>query len=271
MTEFSYSAISENEYSVDYRVTDAQGNELFTKQNSLKCVGNNAYEYTYGKNTYLIETQDDKVIVTDKLDNKSYTINYSDYIDSNDNPDIFKQNILKIPADILIFISKNPLSLSYGTKTKENQGYCRVDEKAIDIGRITKTNSDKELNEAFITIIIHELGHYIDNPNLSEDDKDIISMNEEFLRIYNEELNEFAKNHSTEEQQIMLQFNGIGYQSKSPETQVKRSAAETLAESNMITNTNSKSWTSSRSYYLQRYFPRTIAFASRLIQERLQK
>jgi len=271
LTEFSYSAISENEYSVDYRVTDAQGNELFTKQNSLKCVGNNAYEYTYGKNTYLIETQDDKVIVTDKLDNKSYTINYSDYIDSNDNPDIFKQNILKIPADILIFISKNPLSLSYGTKTKENQGYCRVDEKAIDIGRITKTNSDKELNEAFITIIIHELGHYIDNPNLSEDDKDIISMNEEFLRIYNEELNEFAKNHSTEEQQIMLQFNGIGYQSKSPETQVKRSAAETLAESNMITNTNSKSWTSSRSYYLQRYFPKTIAFASKLIQERLQK
>ena len=270
LTEFSYSATGENEYSVDYRITDALGKEFFKKHTELKQIDNNRFEYTNDNKIYLLETQDNKVIVTDKSDNKSYILNYDDYIGNDDNPDIFKQNILKIPADILIFIVKNPLSLSYGTKTLDNQGYCRANKKAIDIGNITKTDSDKELNDAFITIITHELAHYIDNPDLSEDNKDILSMNEEFLAVYKEELQAFYKNHSTEEQLIMLQFNGIGYMSKSPETQIKRSASESFAESNMIRNTNSKNWTSSRSYYLQRYFPKTIAFASKLIQERLQ-
>lgn len=271
LTEFSYSAIGENEYSVDYRITDVQGKELFEKHTKLKQIDNNKFEYTNNNKTFLLEKQDDKVVVTDKSNNKSYTLNYNDYIESDNNPNIFKQSILKIPVDILIFIIKNPLSLSYGTKTRDNQGYCRADHKAIDIGTITKTDSEKELNEAFITIIIHELGHYIDNPDLSEDEKDILSLNEEFQKIYKEELQEFIKNHSSEEMLVICQFNGIGYRGKSPETQAKRSATETLAESNMITNTNSKNWTSSRSYYLQRYFPRTIAFASKLINERIQK
>ena len=269
LTEFSYSAVNENEYRLDYKVTDENGKEVFIKHVELKNAGNNKYEYIKDGKAFLIEASDDKVVITDESDNKSYTLNYNDYIDNENNPDIFRQNILKIPADILIFISKNPLSLSYGSAAPENQGYCRVDTKAIDIGTITNTNTDEELNNAFITIIIHELGHYINNPNLSKDNNDLLSMKEEFHRVYKEELAEFYRNHSTEEQLILRQFNGIGFSQKSRESQVKRSSDETLAESNMITSTNSKSWTSCRSYYLQRYFPRTIALAAKLIQERL--
>lgn len=270
LTEFSYSAISDNEYNLDYKITDKAGNVIFTRQSKVAKVGDNLYEYTKDDKTYTVETKDDKVIITDKSDNKSYTINYSDFIDNENNPDIFKQNILRIPADILIFLSKNPLSLSYGTKVKDNQGLCRVQEKAIDIGTITIAKCENELNNAFITILVHEVGHYINNPDLSDDNKDILSMNEDFLKVYRQELEDFKNNHSAEEQMFILQFNGIGYDKKSAETQLKRSSDETFAESNMITNTNSKSWTSARSYYLQRYFPRTIAFAQRLLQERIQ-
>ena len=98
-----------------------------------------------------------------------------------------------------------------------------------------------------------------------------MSLNQDLQKIYKEELAEFSKHHSTEEQMIMFSFNGIGFQSKSPETANKRSSTETFAESNMVTNTNSKGWTLSRSYYLQRYFPKTIAFAQELLQKRLQK
>ena len=268
-TEFSYSIANENEFSLDYTITDKNGDKVFERYQTLKKISNNVYEFTKDGKNYNLESQDDKIVITDKTTNETYEIKYADYIDVNDNPDMFKQNILQIPADILIFISKNPLSLSYGTKTRDNQGLCRAENKAIDIGTITKTNSEQELNAAFMTIIIHELGHYIDNPNLSEDNNDILSMNEDFLRIYREELEEFNRNHTSEEQMIMMQFNGIGYQNKSHETQLKRSASESFAEFNMLANTNSKSWTSSRSYYLQRYFPKTLARAQELLNARI--
>ena len=71
-----------------------------------------------------------------------------------------------------------------------------------------------------------------------------------------------------EEQTFILQFNGIGYAGKSPEEQRTRTISEVFAESNMASSTNSKSWTAVRSYYLQRYFPRTIAKAQELLAGR---
>ena len=269
ITDFSYTTLDNNEYTFQYKITDKDGNQVFSRQIELTQIGENLYEYKKDNKTYQIKINSEQCEVTDKSDNTSYVFNYSDYIKDEDNPEIFKQNILNIPADILIYLTQKPLSLSYGRIARDNQGYNRAEEKAIDIGKITKTNSETELNEAFITILIHELGHYIDNPDLNDNNSDILSLNEDLSKIYKEELEEFNKNSSTEEQRIMLQFNEIGFKQKSKSTRNKRTLSEVFAESNMVSLTNSKSWTAARSYYLQRYFPRTIAKAQELLSSRI--
>lgn len=273
-TEFEYVSLPDQGYKLKYNIesnaSDKNGKTiLFNKEAKLAKIEDNVYEYEYNGNIYQITIEFDKCTIQDKSNNTEHVFKYSDYIKEEDNPQMFIQNILNIPADTLVFLSNRTLSLSYGTKTRDNQGICKVDEPAIDIGTITKTNSESELNEAFITILIHELGHYIDNPDLSDENCDILSMDNEFKKIYEEELREFNNTHSTEEQNIIRQFNGIGFAGKTQETQEKRARSEVFAESNMISNTNSKEWTSARSYYLQRYFPKTIAKAQELLSQRI--
>ena len=52
-----------------------------------------------------------------------------------------------------------------------------------------------ELNNSFMTILLHELGHYIDNTESGARTTDVLSQNEDFIKIYKEELEEFKKTH----------------------------------------------------------------------------
>lgn len=270
VSEFSYSFLSDDEYSLNYTITDPQGNKILQRERTLKKLDDNHFEYSENGHTYSIEKNDNQVTIIDKADNRSYSINLGDYVPSDGNPDMIKQNIHRVPADILIFLSQNPLRLSYGVKqgpesVKDNQGKRRSDEQAVDIGTITQTHSEKELNDSFMTILLHELGHFIDNTDSGELSSEFLSQNEDMVKIYREELEEFNRHHTIEEQLIFYQFNGVGYAGKSPHAQFEATMTELFAESNMASSTNSKSWTASRSYYLQRYFPRTIAKAQELL------
>ena len=271
LSEFSYSVLGNDEYNLEYTITDSQGNKILQRERTLKKLDDNHFEYSENGHAYSIEMNDNQVTITDKSDNKSYSMNLDDYILNDGNPDLIRENIHKIPADILVFLTQNPLRLSYAASgdigPKDNQGLRRSDEQAIDIGTITM-HPEGELNNSFMTILLHELGHYIDNTESGARTTDVLSQNEDFIKIYKEELEEFNRNHTVEEQTFILQFNGIGYAGKSPEEQRTRTISEVFAESNMASSTNSKSWTAVRSYYLQRYFPRTIAKAQELLAGR---
>ena len=107
---------------------------------------------------------------------------------------------------------------------------------------------------------MHEFGHYIDGSILEA----YISGNEDFIKCWEEEFENFKKNHTSQEQDMISYFSGSGKDAAT-------GREETVAETHMLLNTFSKGSTAERAYYLQRYFPKTVALVADLLSKTLKQ
>ena len=258
-----------NEYELDYEISNPNGENpeiIYSKHQSLKQLDENNYVYTKDNKIYNLtiirENSNESGIlrITDNSQNKTYEIDLNKlFPDEQDK--IMADRFIKFPAEMLVFLSEHPLdNINYGKYQKENNGHYNYDNNTIEIGiaHVSKT----ELKDTLYSVLCHEFGHYFDR-NIG-DVINSISTNEEFIKCHREELESFRKNNTTFEQEYAGYFTG----STTPEGAI-RGQSETVAESNMLLNTTPKARTATRAYLLQRYFPRTIALATKMIQEKL--
>lgn len=113
--------------------------------------------------------------------------------------------------------------------------------------------------------LCHELGHAYDFEGYSSYENGSISSNPELIEIYNNEFREFAKDYPLADQDIVEYFSPNG-------GSVDTGLAELVAESNVLfTTVEADASTAERSYYLVKYFPKTIAKISELFEQKNKK
>ena len=121
-----------------------------------------------------------------------------------------------------------------------------------------------ETNLSNITIC-HELGHAYDFAGNSSYETGLISSNPDLIAIYNDEMIKFMQEYPLLDQDVIEYFSPNG-------GTIDTGLAEMVAESNLLFTTMlADDLTAERSYYLVKYFPKTIAKISQLMDEENKK
>ena len=244
-SEYNFEQTSDGTMISEYKITDSDGNILLNQKRTYMQAdkeGNKFISSLNGK-VYEIEFEGNKIKILDKSANEMHIIDLTDKIENN-NPDILKM-LKRMPADMLLKM--------------ENR---RLDKFVDDYISPSWSPEDKILNvripevpeEEFETIgiLMHEFGHFLDTMSNSEN-FGVISQNEDFVKIYKEEYaNLMEKASFMEQEQVEYFTTDIGAMS------------ELVAEANLIQTTE---YSSSRAFYLQKFFPKTIAKAIELLNK----
>ena len=160
----------------------------------------------------------------------------------------FFEHCKTMPADTLLTISKNI-------------------EKIVLVGDPIESAQDGNKLEIGLNISVtsHELGHSIDVGAISGHSHDIhlgtIATNQDLIKIYEKEFLQFKKDYPELAQKVINYFSqtggGLG----------DTGLNELIAETNMLMTTYSQDieTVETRSQYLVRYFPETIAKIGKLL------
>lgn len=153
--------------------------------------------------------------------------------------EVFYEYCKTLPADNLLAIAKNINSIHL---VEDGNASFNV------LGQKLRVN----LNLATIS---HELGHSTDTPYIKN-----ISNDEELIKIYQDEFLTFKKEYPKLAQEIIDYFSQNGGSSGT-------GLSELVAETNMLMTTygQQQNGVTTRSQYLVRYFPQTVAKAGELL------
>ena len=255
-----------NEYELSYTITNPDGVEpkvLYSKKQSLKSTGDKTFIYTKDGKTYNISiSEDNKINITDN-ENQTYQIDLNRLFPDK-NAKFIANRFIKMPAEMLVYLANNPLEkITYG-EFKENNGHFDKERNLIEFGEQTLPKSEIEMEDTVFSILMHEFGHCLDF-TIGEE-PDFFSKNPEFAECFKAEVDNFKRNHTSAEQNIVGYFTGATTMEG-----IMRGQQEVVAEINMLTNTVSKEGTAARAYFIQRYFPKTVAMVTQMIQQKLQK
>lgn len=229
-------------YQYAYQIFDENNNCIMNHQISFKKTGNRTISIINGKK-YIAFFDDNNQTITLTSDEFERKID----IYSKTQGDIRLFEICKnLIATSLIDIDENVDIWHYSTD--ENTSY-NIKTKTLE-------------SSADIGLINHELGHSKDfkmilgNPDEIENKK-VLSNNDEFLQISTEEYNAFCNKNTTETTALVLNFSPY----------YKKGNFELFAEINALLNSyeikNNNS--STRAQLLIEHFPKTIAFAKKLL------
>lgn len=198
--------------------------------------------------------------VVNKINGVEYTLKYDDETkevtisDGNTEKVIdFKSKISKYSTDVIWNLIKNLHADTLYTLSNniEQWAFCD-DEDAVADGYAGILNSGSNLN-----VIMHETGHFKSYEN------EKIFSNKEFLDTYTEEMNKFLNTVPFNEQEFVQYF--------SPRADLNGSTgiSEFFAESNIILSNygTAHNKLNTRSQFLVRNFPRTIAKAAELLEK----
>lgn len=256
-----------NEYELNYQITNPEGKEpqiLYSKKQSLKKTGEKTFLYTKDGKTYNLSISNDNMMsITNNENNQTHTIDLNKLF-PDQNAKFISNRLVKMPAEMLVYLANHPLNEINIGEFKDDNGHFDKHRYLIELGDQTIPKSETEMEDTVFSILMHEFGHCLDFT--MGENPDIFSTNPEFAACFKEEVDEFKRNHTSAEQNFAGYFTGATTMEG-----ITRGQQETVAEINMLTNTVSKEVTSTRAYLLQRYFPKTIAFVAKMIQERLQQ
>lgn len=246
-----------------YKITDANGNILFDRTQSISIISENKYISTRNGRSFEVEFNEKEIIITNPTNKKATTIPLDTLIKKDDKDTIVK--LLKgMSAEQLILLKLGDIksielySSEVMDGTYVNNAYWNAIEKRIFLGDTTYTNTQKKFLQRNAGVLAHEYGHFIDW--VAKDIKgEQISARTSISRVKKEELKNFLTKATSEEEEFIDYFTGSS-------EGLARGAEETLAESNTIINSNSDRAHSIRAYYLQRNFPHTICSNAKAVE-----
>ena len=240
-----------------YKITDKDGNVLLDRVQTFTVLGENKFQSSLNGKSWDIEYKDDNTVtVKDNQTGKIKIIPLGDKITPEDRNTML--NILKsLSGEQLMIMDKNNInSIIWGgddrfSNSWLNNAYWNTAEEKIYFGGNTISTTQEEFLQKNISTLFHEYGHFIDAMTATETDN-AASQSERLKKIFEEEFADFKQVATTEEEIFIEYFTGTvqGYW---------RGAEERFAETNMLLHTNPCDITATRAYYLQRYFPRTVA------------
>ena len=248
-SEYYWEQSPEGFYISSYKITDKDGNVLLNQERTFQAVEGNPNKFisSYNDKVYEIEYLGNTVKITDKKENKITTLDLSKITDTN-NKDIMNA-IKRLSGDALIDIAERGIK-NIGI---DNFGGCWSQyERTLDIPSMEFAADETEQ----MGVLMHEFGHFLDT-EMNGSELGELSKDPEFLKIYNEELENFKKN-STSQMQLY-----VDYFTDHDGDEIS-ATAETIAESNKILTT---SHTETRTYFLQQNFPRSIAKIAELLEK----
>ena len=252
-SEYYWEQSPEGFYISSYKITDKDGKVLLNQERTFQSVDGNPNKFISSCNdkVYEIEYLGNTVKITDKKENKITTLDLSKLTDTN-NKDIMNA-IKKLSGDALIDIAERGIK---NIGTDNFGGNWSQYERILQIPSIEFAMDETEQ----MGVLMHEFGHFLDT-EINGSEFGELSKDQEFLKIYNEELENFKKN-STSQMQLY-----VDYFTDHDGDEIS-ATAETIAESNKILTT---SHTETRTYFLQQNFPRSIAKIAELLEKQKNK
>ena len=231
-----------------YKITDKDGKVLLNQTRTFQPVEGNPDKFisSFNDRIYEIEYTENTVNITDKKENKTTTLDLNKITDTQ-NKDIINA-LKKLSGDALIDIAERNLN-----KISIDDMIPSWD---LDNRILNMTSSEYSDESGQMGIFMHEFGHFLDTEIDSENFGEI-SQNPEFIKIYNEELENFKKNSTSKMQEYIDYF--IDHDGNTISAQ-----SETVAESHKILTSPH---TETRTYYLQQNFPRSIAKIAELFEQ----
>lgn len=248
-SEYYWEQSPEGFYISSYKITDKDGKVLLNQERTFQSVDGNPNKFISSCNdkVYEIEYLGNTVKITDKKENKITTLDLSKLTDTN-NKDIMNA-IKKLSGDALIDIAERGIK---NIGTDNFGGNWSQYERILQIPSIEFAMDETEQ----MGVLMHEFGHFLDT-EINGSEFGELSKDPEFLKIYNEELENFKKNSTSQMQLYVDYFTDHDGDELS-------ATAETIAESNKILTT---SHTETRTYFLQQNFPRSIAKIAELLEK----
>ena len=247
-TEYYYEEAPSGFSVLAYKITDKDGKVLLNQTRTFQPVEGNPDKFisSFNDRIYEIEYTENTVNITDKKENKTTTLDLNKITDTQ-NKDIINA-LKKLPGDALIDIAERNLN-----KISIDDMIPSWD---LDNRILNMTSSEYSDESGQMGIFMHEFGHFLDTEIDSENFGEI-SQNPEFIKIYNEELENFKKNSTSKMQEYIDYF--IDHDGNTISAQ-----SETVAESHKILTSPH---TETRTYYLQQNFPRSIAKIAELFEK----
>lgn len=239
-----------------YEIKDKNGNIITTVERTFKKISDTKAFSSINGHEYAITKLPKEYEVTDLNSNETVKIKVKDLVKTKNiftaKSDIKDaQKILdKVSGDTLLTLAKQKTRIKPETSIyKSAFNY---------ISNILNVSDE-------MFVFNHEVGHSKDTVYdlKSEDDtKYLISNNEEFLKTYNEEKQAFKKAFTELHQNYVSYFTDKEYY----DGYVSGGPCEAIAEINAIFSTAiGLDETAYRTFYLQKFFPKSIAIASRLL------
>ncbi|MBD5402314.1 hypothetical protein HDR58_05885 [bacterium] len=251
-TEYYYEE-SENLQILSYKITDKNGDLLMYREQTIQQLGPNSFISSINDHAYCIKFEDSNITVFDEKSGKTAKIPIDGKV-SEESRDYVLAILRQVPGNQLMLMDRFPINkilVGDGRALRNNAFWCAVD-KEINISEL---EGNEDFLDSITTIFMHEYGHYVDTD--AEGFIGDISGDETLDMIYQEELKNFYK-YSTIEQQDYIDYF----------TTFDGAAGERVAETNLLTNTKPNGITALRSFYLQMFFPKTIAKISELIRDK---
>ena len=239
-----------------YEIKDKNGNIITTVERTFKKISDTKAFSSINGHEYAITKLPKEYEVTDLNSNETVKIKVKDLVKTKNiftaKSDIKEaQKILdKVSGDTLLTLAKQKTRIKPETSIyKSAFNY---------ISNILNVSDE-------MFVFNHEVGHSKDTVydlKSENDTKYLISNNEEFLKAYNEEKQAFKKAFSELHQNYVSYFTDKEYY----DGYVSGGPCEAIAEINAIFSTAiGLDETAYRTFYLQKFFPKSIAIASRLL------
>ena len=240
-TKYLYEASSDNSSVKSfYQIISDDGKVLSTVDREFTRIDSTRSRSSVNGHEYLMTKVNDGIEVYDVVTEKTTQIKYSDILKEDNNS--MRSFVDKMSADQLLDLKNRDVKLS---PTKTANSYFN-------------TTSGDLVTEYDLFTFSHELGHAKDVSYVSHKKEYAIAENDNFRKTFDREKAEFKKAFPDVQEEY------IDYFIKGPYGDADAGAAEAVAEINAMFSAGSeKDYLAIRTYYLQKYFPETIAEASK--------
>ena len=255
-TEYYYESSLDGLEVINYKITDKNGKILMDREQTFQKTDENNFVSSMNGKVYKINFDGAKITIEDNSSNKKNVIDLTGKIPENGRDTVL--NILKrVPGNQLLMMTKLPIEkIEYDAfSLANNNAYWSGEDKTIFL---SFHQSSSDFTQSLFTTFMHEYGHFLDcDPATGE--CETVSKNQELIKIYNKELQDFLDDTTTLQQDYIRYFiyeNGFYNPSE-----------ERAAETNMLLYTNPNDYLSVRALYYQQYFPQTIAKIAELFEQ----
>lgn len=247
---------SENEFELFYQITDKDGKPLTTVDRTYKRVSPERTYSSLNGHRYAMTSSDTGIKIEDLTLNETKEVQYEDLISYYYDEEKAIEFVKNLPADLILNLTNKGLTIDF-TDDLLSSVYVTGINVTVPEDLFVFAHESGHSKDYHIDKKVEDLHDIVNTPS-----EKLITENKEFRRIFEEEKAAVMKNLSPAEQKHISYFidevesqGGINY-----------SPAEVVAETNALFSGGiSPQEISVRAHYLQKYFPKTIACLSKMI------